>query len=130
MITTWITSQNWKKNSNVTCLGIDGTPHFKGLDLEWLLWMKACHVYCICWNLSMLWWSLHKRFFVCDYIAIVKIYQVDMYKMNSDLHNSFKPKFFLKVTQMFNANTSCKITQDWVIGLNDGIEHLTFCIIG
>jgi hypothetical protein len=37
---------------------------------------------------------------------------------------------FLEVTQMFNANRSCKITQDWVIDLNDGIEHLTFCIIG
>jgi hypothetical protein len=28
------------------------------------------------------------------------------------------------------VNTSYKITQNWVIDLNDGIKHLAFCIIG
>jgi hypothetical protein len=27
------------------------------------------------------------------------------------------------------ANTSCRIIQEWVTHLNDGIKHLTFCII-
>ncbi len=28
------------------------------------------------------------------------------------------------------VNTSCKIVQDWVIDLNDGIKHLAFWIMG
>jgi hypothetical protein len=28
------------------------------------------------------------------------------------------------------ANTSFRIIQEWVIHLNDGIKHLTFCVIG
>jgi hypothetical protein len=28
------------------------------------------------------------------------------------------------------ANTSCWIIREWVTHLNDGIKHLTFCIIG
>jgi hypothetical protein len=28
------------------------------------------------------------------------------------------------------ANTTCKIIQDWLTNLNDGIEHLAFRIIG
>jgi hypothetical protein len=32
--------------------------------------------------------------FVCDYIATIKIYQVDMYKMYIDPITSFQPDFF------------------------------------
>jgi hypothetical protein len=67
-------------------------------------------------------------FFVCGYIAIVKICQIDVYKMYSDPTTSFQPKNFLEFTNV--ANTSCRITQDWVINLNDGNEYLAFCIIG
>ncbi len=51
-----------------------------------------------------------------------------MVQNDSDSHISFQiensPKF------MDVVNTSCRIIQEWVIHLNDGIKHLTFCIMG
>jgi hypothetical protein len=68
-----------------------------------------------------------KDVFVCEYIALVKICQTNLYKMYSDPATSFQPKNFLEFTNV--VNTSCRITQDWVIDLNDGNEHLAFRII-
>ncbi len=70
-----------------------------------------------------------KDVFVCDCIAVVKICQADLYKMYIDPTISFRPKFFLEFIDVV-ANTSQRITQDWVINLNDGIEHVAFHIIG
>ncbi len=62
-----------------------------------------------------------KDVFVCDYTAIVKICQTDLYKMYNDPTTSFQPKNFPEFTNV--ANTFCRITQNWVIDLNDGNEH-------
>jgi hypothetical protein len=67
--------------------------------------------------------------FVCDYIAIVEIYQIDLYKMYIDPTTSFRLENFLEFIDVV-INISCKITQDWVTNLNDGIKHLVFHIIG
>ncbi len=66
--------------------------------------------------------------FMCVHIAIIKIYQVDWYKMIVIHTFHFKLNFFLKFMDV--ANTSCRIIQEWVTHLNDGIKYLTFCIIG
>jgi hypothetical protein len=131
MITPRITSQNWKTNSSIMCLRVDGISTFQRVRLELLLWMKACHVYCICWNLTVLWWGLHKpRMFLCvTILQLLKSTKLICTKCIVIYTFHFNLIFFLK-SHMFNANTSCKITQDWVISLNDGIEHLTFGIIG
>ncbi len=42
---------------------------------------------------------------------------------------SFQLENFLEFIDMI-ANTSCRISQNWVKKLNNGIEHLVFCIIG
>jgi hypothetical protein len=68
-----------------------------------------------------------KDVFICDYITIVKICQTNLYKMYSDPTTSFQRNFFPKFTNV--ANTSCGITQDWMIDLNNGNERLAFCII-
>jgi len=47
--------------------------------------------------------------------------------MYNDPTTSFQHKVFLEFTNV--VNTYCRITQDWVIDLNDGNEHLVFCII-
>ncbi len=44
-------------------------------------------------------------------------------------HISFQPENFLELMDVV-ANTSYKITQNWVSNLNGGIKHLIFCIIG
>jgi hypothetical protein len=66
--------------------------------------------------------------FVCDYIIIVKICQANLYKMYIDPTISFQHENFLEFTNVV-ANTSCRITHDWVTNLNDNNEHLAFCII-
>ncbi len=66
--------------------------------------------------------------FVCDYIINVKICQVNLYKMYNDPTTSFQHENIIEFTNVV-ANTSCTITHDWVINLNDDNEHLTFCII-
>ncbi len=66
--------------------------------------------------------------FVCDYIGILKICKVDLYKMYIDPTTSFQLNFFPKFTDV--ANTYYRIIQNWVTNLNDGREHLVFCIIG
>jgi hypothetical protein len=48
--------------------------------------------------------------------------------MRETKHISFQIEIFSKFMDV--ANTSCRIIQEWVIHLNDGIQHLTFCIIG
>jgi hypothetical protein len=63
---------------------------------------------------------------MCVHIIIIKIYQVDRYKMI--VIHTFQIENFLKFMDV--ANTSYKIIQEWMIHLNDGIKHLTFCIIG
>jgi hypothetical protein len=47
--------------------------------------------------------------------------------MYNDPTTSFQHNFFPEFTNV--SNTYCRITQDWVIDLNDGNEHLVFCII-
>lgn len=54
--------------------------------------------------------------------------QVDMYKLYNDSTTSIQLENFPEFTYVV-ANTSCKITQDWVTDLNDDNEHLVFCII-
>ncbi len=49
--------------------------------------------------------------------------------MYNDFNTSFQLENFPKFIDVV-ANTSCKIDQDQVIDLNDGIEHLSFCIMG
>ncbi len=66
---------------------------------------------------------------MCDCIAVVYICQVDLYKMYIDPTTSFQLENFPKFTDVI-ANTSCRITQNWVIDLNDGTKHLAFHIIG
>jgi hypothetical protein len=48
--------------------------------------------------------------------------------MYNDPAISFQPKKILVFTNVI-ANTSCRISQNWVNKLNDGIEHLVFHII-
>jgi hypothetical protein len=49
--------------------------------------------------------------------------------MYNDPTISFQLKNFLEFTNVI-ANTSCRISQNWVNKLNDGIKHLVFRIIG
>jgi hypothetical protein len=49
--------------------------------------------------------------FMCDYIAIVEISQIDLYKMYIDLTTSFWFENFLEFTD-FVTNISCRITHD------------------
>ncbi len=65
---------------------------------------------------------------MCDYILVVKICQTDLYKMYKDSHTLFQLEFFVEFMDV--ANKSCKITQNWMIDLNGGIELLTFYLIG
>jgi hypothetical protein len=67
-----------------------------------------------------------KDIFLCGYVVVVKICQVNLYKMYND------PTHFENFLEFMDvvANTSYKITQDWVSNLNGGIKHLIFCIIG
>ncbi len=65
---------------------------------------------------------------MCDYILVVKICQTSLYKLYKDSHTLFQLEFFFEFMDV--ANKSCKITQDWVIDLNGGIELLTFYLIG
>jgi hypothetical protein len=48
--------------------------------------------------------------------------------MCGDPTTSFQHENFLEFTNVV-ANTSCRITHDWVIDLNDNNEHLAFYII-
>jgi hypothetical protein len=64
---------------------------------------------------------------MCVHIIIIKIYQVDWYKMVVIHTFHFKLKTFLSSWML---QTHFRIIQEWMIHLNDGIKHLTFPIIG
>jgi hypothetical protein len=49
--------------------------------------------------------------------------------MYNDPTISFQPENFLEFTNVI-ANTSCRVSQNWVNKLNAGIEHLIFHVIG
>jgi len=64
---------------------------------------------------------------VCDYIPDLKICNADLFKMYINPTTSFQLENFPEFRDV--ANTSYKITQNWVTDLNDGIKHLAFYII-
>jgi hypothetical protein len=70
----------------------------------------ACHVFCLCWNFVnvLMKFAQARDVFICDYndyIVVVKICQVDLYKMYSDPTTSFQHENFLEFTIVV-ANTS------------------------
>jgi len=70
-----------------------------------------------------------KDVFMCDYITIIQIYQIDLYKIYNGPHIWFQLENFSKFMDVV-ANTSCRITQDWVSNLNNCAKHVCFYIIG
>jgi hypothetical protein len=57
--------------------------------------------------------------FVCDYIAIVKICQSNLYMMYGDSNTNLQVANFPKFIDVV-GNTSCRVTHDWVTNINDG----------
>jgi hypothetical protein len=57
--------------------------------------------------------------FVCDYIAIVKVCQSNLYVMYGDSNTSFQVVNFPKFIDVV-ANTSCRVAHDWITNMNDG----------
>lgn len=83
----------------------------------------VCHVFCQCLHMPKMFSS------TCDSIGIVKIYQIDLYKMYNDPNISFHLENFIKFMNVV-PNISSRITEDWVTNLNDGTRHLPLHIFG
>jgi len=83
----------------------------------------ACHAFCQYLHMSKMSSS------TCDSISIIKIYQIDLYKMYNDPNISFHLENFIKFMDVV-VNTSSRITKDWVTNLNDGTRHLPLHIFG
>ncbi len=62
-------------------------------------------------------------------LQLSKLCQGDLHKMYNDFNTFFQLESFPKLINVV-ANTSCRINQDQVINLNDGIEHLSSHIMG
>ncbi len=67
--------------------------------------------------------------FMCGYVVVVKICQVNLYIMYND------PTHFILAWKLYWIHGCCckHILLDyprWVTNLNGGIKHLVFCIIG
>jgi hypothetical protein len=65
--------------------------------------------------------------FISDYVAAVKICQVELYMMYCDADTSFQQQHFPMFVDVVN-NHSYTITQEWVTDLNTGNESLAFRI--
>ena len=67
--------------------------------------------------------------FISNYMAAVKICQVDLYMMYVDPESSFQKAQFQMFCNVVEDH-SYTISQEWVTDMNMGIESLAFIILG
>ena len=67
--------------------------------------------------------------FISDYVAVVKICQVDLYMMYVDLENSFHKAHFQMFCDVVEDH-SYTISHEWITDLNTRVESLAFRIFG
>jgi hypothetical protein len=70
-----------------------------------------------------------KDVFVCDFIAIKKICEKDMYHVFSDRLSFFEYNVFINFTTFINIIHE-NIGLHWIINLNTKIDHMDFEFVG
>jgi hypothetical protein len=67
--------------------------------------------------------------FVCNFIALVKICEGDIYWMYRDIHSSFQGDVFMNFQALINCVHE-SINFHWITYLNIGPNHLAFEFVG
>ncbi len=67
--------------------------------------------------------------FICDFVVTIKIHQTNIYMMYSNPSNNYLGEHF-KVILDVVENSFATITQDQVTDFNNGMETLTFRMVG
>jgi hypothetical protein len=67
--------------------------------------------------------------FVCDFIAVVKIYEGDVYHMYCDIHSFFQGDVIMNFQSLIDC-AHASINRRWIIDLDIRTDHLVFEFVG
>jgi hypothetical protein len=99
-------------------------------NFDFLCDVEIYYFWCVsfpCWKLSIPWWSL-PNFVMCflfDFVATMKICQVDVHTLYVDLVFAFNDDIFQGFHGLVETNHD-NICMKWIIDLHIEIDHLGF----
>ncbi len=73
--------------------------------------------------------SQSRECFVCDFFAIVKLCQVDLYCWYNDPYNAYLNDVFHGYWNLLNETFNV-VVHEWALDLNKRLENLSFHIVG